>query len=1702
MEAQIVEFKNRGMFQDTSISKASNEFAFENKNIRITPVNDDTLFSVTNEKGPLDLSITLQGKFLGKCIFDDSIIIFTISDTFDYIYKIEPSSNNEIASSILFRGHLNFNLDSPIEAVPYYESSSIKKVYWVDGRNLTRVINIAGNQVIQDTGIYTGYDFSPEINSLPNVTVTKEYKGKGQFPAGVIQYFISYYNKYGSGTPLVYASGLNYITRDDRGAKADEICTCSFNLSINNLDYQHFDHIRVYSMIRTSLDGPKEVKIVGDFEIGENALSLTDTNINHQTIPDTDIYFIGGQYFIASTLDFKTDTLFFGNIKLQEGINPDDIRQITDTWYNSNREATYISFDYKTAPCNLETGGVYTWDSQLEDSSEDIKTFKRGEIYRFAIQFLNKTGEWTQAFFIGDKETDKAPYVNNSLYYLPVAQFTRPDNFEQSFSQFTGYRILMADSSYSNRKILAQGIISPTVFSFSDRVRNKTFACSSWMIRPRNLNGVEARHYAPLINEIQSSHYKSLTDAKNADCVPYSPKAQDGDTYKYLIVLFTSQGHYANVFFAKCKYDAARSKNILLNSSPNNYRTAWIDHSNSWDTQIDRLSKEAIDFGITSTSDLFPNSNWMYNSVRDWDIFKKGDAEANGFIYAGRSGSGTSNKNILSYIPSLACQDGATSFMVDGFSNVSYKFIDMQVAGTGTPAQDRAFFIDEQIITLNSPDTEKVADMVSGSNCKMRIVGLAPITANYGDFTLQVENAGLSPSATAITSNKFTQPNGGSEGITPIISPYLWSDFGWDSDAKATSSHFDVYKVYLWHSQSSLSGYSMANDAQIYELAPAKLKHKVFGNEFFSISTKYFDDTKFVDLDNIKASTYLDDGTLKPFSWEGKSKIYGGELDTLVTCGLADVYYPEAKIGGINGADDTVFTNPDIIDKFKLYDSTRIKYKCTPHIITCLGSKTILPRLYDEREWSISGIYNIFDNTGSIQDDTYDMLNFSWYTSVNSANPDFKFAGAYYSEQDSETAIRNLITTKGIQIVDSDFIDNGSYYIGRLETGSDELNTIYVYSDSTGGVYSVRAICPTTGHPAIQLDYDVENLQYGGIEHRTTTITAGNTEEVLLSVAYNEDVYSEVESDWGTVVNGTPPSQDYGPVITTFYKVTRSGNNYTIERQNSAPEGMCVLDTGQYEYYSFNHLSLPAYIEFVPNNTSGWKAHGVTIDRKLATEFTQQALDESISCSSPYLFLGEIYRDATADELYGNILENLSWNPISTVAPISEDIEKTWGDTFYQRWDCLKSYPATEEDVNSIVDITSFMVETHINLDARSDVNRGTQSLLKARPTNFNLFNDVYNQDDNVFQYNVLDESFDTSQFSNQVVWSMPKSPVDAIDSWTDISLANSLYLDGTFGDITKVININDSIVAFQDKAIATILYNDRVQLSTEQGVPIQLANSGKVDGYVYASKANGCHNKWSICSGSSGVYFIDSLTKSFLRFNKEGIQDLSLSGGMSQWFKDNVTEDIWRPLGSGFRVNFDNITKDLYIANSTVCILYNETLGTFTSFMSYEGRPFIFNIRGKSYILDSSTNSKIYQLFGGGYNTTFDDSLMSYSITYRVNPEPFIDKTFTNLEFIADCLDPSKAVGEPLNLTSTIPFSKLKVWNEYQSGEKDLVVGYSPSNLKKKFRIWRVDIPRDSNSRYKLDRIRNPWVNIQLSKINSNTNKMVFHNLLVKYYK
>ena len=490
----------------------------------------------------------------------------------------------------------------------------------------------------------------------------------------------------------------------------------------------------------------------------------------------------------------------------------------------------------------------------------------------------------------------------------------------------------------------------------------------------------------------------------------------------------------------------------------------------------------------------------------------------------------------------------------------------------------------------------------------------------------------------------------------------------------------------------------------------------------------------------------------------------------------------------------------------------------------------------------------------------------------------------------------------------------------------------------------------------------------------------------------------------------------------------------------------------------------------------------------------QRKINEDVEY--PYLLLGELYRDDT-DSLNAfngksdDAIKSNLWIPAGEPINLFGNttiVEFTQGDTWYTRYDCLKTYPFTMEDENSIVEIGSFLCESRINGDGRYDRNRGQISNLTMSPINFNLLNPVYNNKDNFFNYRVFDEDYYTlNKFSNQITWSKEKQNAADVDLWTNITMANTFDLDGTMGPIEALRTWQDTIYCFQDNAISVISFNPRVQIPTSDGVPIEISNSYKLEGKIYISDSIGCSNKQTIAVTPSGIYFVDPNSKEFYHIAGKELSSISAAHGFSDWFKHSEITNTF----------YDKNRNDVYVLGNNdgnKCIVYSELLGQFTSFMNYEGTPAMFNIHNNFYAFRNNSTLDMYHMFAGQYNDFFGTTRPFY-IHFISNADSSLDKIFSTIETRVDFKQNGEVVHNEF-------FNRLRVWNEYQdTGTKDISKGTTAfrKDAKKKFRIWRVNIPRCG--KHNLDRIRNTWTNIKLGKDNPGNLKMELHDLNVQYF-
>lgn len=1482
MQKQVI-FKTKGMQRDLSASAFNSEFAYENKNIRIMPTDENTLLSIVNEKGTKPVTIegigeTIEGTVIGQAVIDNELILFTTKESIDRIYKIwyeedkfkgeQLYPNVDLSEEELPKTSLGFDSKYPIETTSFYENDSIKKVYWTDGKNQPRVINITATKEVRDSWNSNSFNFVPTLKLKETVNITRNIVANGVFAPGVIQYSFSYFNKYGQESNVFYTSPLYYISYNNRGASPEDKVSNSFDIELSNVD-NSFDYIRVYSIHRTSINAIPTVKRVVDLapllDSNDNLYKVryTDNGVSGDAIDPTELLYLGGEEVVFGTMAQKDNTLFLGDITLKRK-NFD--KEILNFFKGKNvvfkdTKIAEAEGKYDKVISSPEPKGYYPYSNQLKLSSQQFKTFKYLEWYRFGIQAQHYTGRWSEPIWINDVRNEvhiETKFYNNSDIALPIAEFNLNDSGILTKLKEQGYvriRPVVVYPTINDREAVCQGILCPTVYNVSDRYGNSPFAQSSWFIRPN----------APFdVNKAFNYSQNSETGEWSGDWSPLGEFLGEPSMYSRAGIMSNNR---TNVSYNETVYPID-----IVNKG------AWAEFRHNYPIPGNDKRNAEIQCIWNPPGTPYVNYSLSDSEIADW------------------------------------VSDNAENF-----------------------------FVDQNIVTLHSPDIEFDDEVrsIDTSGLKLRIVGMVPLTAFASDIDIQTSTPvnsfydseelpiGFYKEPVGVENNfgyqQVTYPYGQVKGdshfgFRGLMSGAFWFDeiTGYKSGTGNTNKYTTGFVVYPWHRNGSLNN-SKFNDKDNYR--SAMLDKKKLSNMKYSYKTQYMD----------------------------PSYIWNAYLEG------------DANRTGISGV--------------SVFDSNEVSLVRIP-------------------------------------------------APANSNLSDIN----YYGNVDKLLTISR---------------------VGAKKDG---------YPIMTTGVQNAS----TNAH----------------------TLFSGN--------------YVQVDSSFTEQITGTDP-------VRMKYKSTPHAvlalNHTTSGGQRILPTIQDVDVPGYGEPWTVNFILGPLGYETLYWD-KGKNTNALFTQDILTYTGIKGNIGEIGGLQYGWLWLGELYNDKVSNRFGGQTeeaFENNQWLPCGEPVSILDDsnnikesvsIQWTEGDTYYQRYDHIKTYPFTLEDQNAVTEIVSFMCETRVNIDGRWDRNRGQTSNFAVSPQNFNQMNDVYSQPNNFFNYRSSNPNkLNLDNFHNSITWTKTKTAGELTDTWTNITLASILDLDGDKGDVRALRRFNNSIIAFQDKGISQILYNENVQVASTEGVPIEIANSGKVSGKRYISDIIGCTNKWSICETPSGLYFIDDKTKGIYLFNGS-INNISDKFGFHSWISKESKDNIWNPKDfNSFITYYDKLNGDVFFINKEQCLAFSESLGQFGSFYSYENTPFFINIKDKGIWIK---DGKLWLHNEGDYNMFFGNYQPFYT-TVIANPDMPMDKIFNTVEFRADSWD---SEGKLLNST----FDTLSVWNEYQEGTSTLnnILG-RPSNLKKKFRIWRANIPRDnSNNR---DRIRNPWAYIKLSMDKENTDKTILHDMTIHYF-
>lgn len=1493
----------QGMNRDMSDSKASAEFSYENKNIRLTAHSGDTLLSVTNERGNKKIGgITLEGTFLGKCVLNNNLIVFTTKEDSqkDYIYKITLNDNGTYTTTTLVNGlDLKFDAQFPIEAIGIKETELVQKVYWVDGKNQPRVIDITKSS-------YTNTDvfnFVRELQLQENVEIVRKEGTDGLFPPGVVQYAFSYYTKHGQESNLFYTSRLQYTSASTRGLAPNDLANCSFQITINNLD-TNFDFVKIYSIKRSSLNATPECKLVTEIPVTKNldrSLTYIDSNNSGEIIDPTLLFYIGGESIIANTLTHKDNTLFLGNITL----NSHSVASLLASKNIDLSNDPEIYAERRVIPnSEIDITGSYPYRNQLKEA--DIRSFKSKEKYRLGVQFQDSTGKWSLPVFLKDVDIQSdsmsggCPSPDLSLFTesntgdissnpLSAIQLRYRLDADQAVELINaGYkkaRGVVVYPSPSERHVVAQGVLCPTVYNAEDRFSNAPFAQSSWFTRP------------------------------------ISPDPNPDDYYNK---------DYIEVF-----------------------NGMWAEYRHNYP--------------------IPPN-------------YKR-----NGEIQS------------IGYMPDS---------VINSFEN--YEAREEFVS-----KNREAFYVDQSILTFHSPDIE--LDVTSydwdRENFSLGIIGIVEFTGNASDIDIQTSSGPYNPKGTGITLPNIVTSNISKDGYKSLLSGYFYVDSMQQIEDDSTI-YWRAFNVYPWHRTGALNSDRVvkvlnSEELEIEKPLSAKLESKIISNLKYSARTRFFNQNA---IGTINSVLY----DITPVS------VFSSDQVSLLKI-------PSPR----EGAEDICYFGN--VDKL-----------CMPNIG---GDKSAL--LYLSHSKLFSKQFNSKEGYPIIQSSVYDDApsSFYWYSKAFPA---------------------------GVNYTDNESYSYGTEPVLMRYKSSPHAVFALKPSDNISGVNILPSLLGTN------LGENLSFTEYPYWENKDTYIDSIYYESFYMAsdtVTSSIFIDKEVKYVYGTNSENVTTMWEYSDV------------NGVFENTTTFVTGSHWKDQSSYHYV-------------VVDNGGSKTLETITLDKVYYVQ--QQQIPYGYLDSQPlnygYLYLAELYRNV--DNPFGGDSEyakqNNIWIPAGepiTLSSVSDNnIYYIDGDAFIQRYDCLKTYAFADGDPNSIVEIISFLCESRVNIDGRYDRNRGNTSNLYANPSNFNLINHNYRQENNFFNYQMLDEEiFSNNMFPNTVTWSKEKQAGEVVDTWTNITMASILDLDGDKGNLNSLTVFNNEIYAFQDKGFSNILFNSRVQIPTSDSVPIEISNGLKVSGKRYISNTVGCQNKWSIAESPLGLYFIDDYSNDIYVYNGQ-LASLTNKLGFSNWKKETASLDVWNPVDFNNFITFYDLTNgDVYFVNKETCLVYTESLGQFTSFMSYEETPAMFNIEDKFF---SIKNNSIWAQNEGDYNYFYDEFKPFY-IQLRVNPEMPLDKIFTGIEFRSDSWDEN---NELVNDT----FDYLSVNNEYQEGEtfltnsKDLnktlpvyVEHKITSSLKRKFRIWRANIPRDKDR----NRIRNTWTYLKLAKLQENKNRTVLHDIIVDYY-
>lgn len=1703
MQKKQVSITPQNLQRDTSVSNFPPSSAYNLLNFRIVTTGDNTSTALVNEKSN-KRELKINGIIIGEQVINDFVVLFSTEEVEngqeDYIYVIRECNgeisfvdrtlniiNTETGPFYIFKGNLNFSAQHPIETIGIVEREDLYKVYWVDGVNSPRVLVLSSEVEIEDND-NTQFDFHKELQEAiyTNISVEPEFNTNGYFDAEVIQYGITYSDKYGQQTGLLFLSPLVYTSDYGRGLSPDgtQKASISFKIKLTNIS-NNYDYINLYRISRTSIDATPTVSLIEQYSTGFTTRIYTPTatktyyslsNIERASFKIPEEPNIQVDESIVSYITGRGDITGTTIAGILWVVIPPDLK--IGKGEGTSSDVTFTL----TSGLNLVIPGKQTLVIQSNNASMT------------GVGGITFSSTDAIALYIADGVNDRGQLINQQAFS------TYEDGFIVYDTNTTGEIVDPTSLLYSGGSLFTASTITHkdnTMFFGNIKLEGQYLNKETKTHIKKNssvefIDSTDGRDINPS-GSTSDYFYNSNIKESSADFTFY----QKGETYRFGVQFLNKKGVWSDVAYIG---DYSNDKRIKYNSSTeqfvsrplprvtigipeeikNNYvsaRLVCVYPSINDRTVLCQgiLCPTVYNVGDRSSNSPYVQSSWFSRPNRVFPtengVYLKEDSYHDGTFLENRMFTPNGNYNTVG-IP-LITGGSREHYLLTTTANGRLVSLRFNVNLSGLAYDFKIYIFPPQDYT--TPYTIDAGDLEINEN------GLYQVNFTLNDNTTKDSiliglGYGGTGEATLINGGNFLRIN---------------TDFLTENTSYTSTGFISITVVYAAEDPVTFLPSNIYPNSEIYgagQYAKGYLRNEAINSypNLYGVEKRivtmhspeldlvYNTDLYNMSLDGVKVrivgyapvKSSLSDINISytnPMDSHVISGVYNDYIDSKIGYGYSLNSFPFWIDWLIVAENNMAIPNNSMTAaSFPVYAWQRTQSLSNQGKTTDSGNrKSLLSRKVLS---NLRSCYtNIYFDTDTQLEESYDvpLADIQLY---NGESEDLVALNPWGESLYYRGNIDKVLTYDGTGTYDEapNTIANFYYDIERSKIHD------FLYGTYEGTPYTGSYVLQ---YPRIK-DYKGRSL-WTSLEWLTNwsinEVNLFNSDPV--SIKYKSTSHAVLAFD----------KDDEGK-YTLLPTLSIIGKGSTSEAFDFTP------------YSSLNNVKDLIWL----SNSELGSFKGVSQTNIQFSSFPVIGESEE-DYSGFYYLVAELYRDNILNRFGGdseNALQNNTWVICSDSVNFSElgnsnqlVITANQGDTMLGKYDHLKTYAYSNEDTNSVVDIVSFYCETRINVDGRYDRNRGNQNNLAVSPTNFNLYNPVYSQRSGFYNpIYISEEETQVYNFPSQIAWSLTKTLGEQIDSWTSTTLSSILDLDGDKGPVNALRRFNNDIYAFQDTGLSKIIFNPRIQINTSDGVPIEISNSGKVEGKVYFTDKYGCQNKWSIVETPSGLYFVDDINQAILNFNGQ-LTDLAHSKGMYSWVTNNASTSIWNPKEfMSIRTLYDKGLSDVYFTTKNESLAFSERIGSFSSFYSYEGVSYLFSLPSCSYQIktDNDQDSVIWKLRGGDNYSVFFDNKKNYSLSVIANPEFQADKVFDSVEFRTNGI-------EDFNhwVTNSYPFDTLITENEYQTAIA------SSSSLKKKFRMWRWHIGRaNSNNR---DRIRNPWAKITMS--GNREDEMRLYDLGITYY-